>query len=128
MPCTFRNRVLETVGLLQPLGEALEPLRARIRAAFVYGSIATGTDRADSDVDLLVIADELDHAELFAALQPAEETLARRVNPTVFGIEEWLAKRRGRCWSRPRCCRRSGRREPRCRQPNASPSASLSRW
>jgi predicted nucleotidyltransferase len=85
--------VLKTVGLLQPLGEALEPLRARVQAAFVYGSIAKGTDRANSDVDLLVIADELDHAELFAALQPAEEALARRVNPTVFGIDEWLAKR-----------------------------------
>jgi predicted nucleotidyltransferase len=85
--------VLKTVGLLQPLREALEPLHRSVRAAFVYGSIAKGTDRASSDIDLLVLADDLDHAGLFDALQPVEELLARRVNPTVFGVEEWLAKR-----------------------------------
>jgi predicted nucleotidyltransferase len=85
--------IVKTVGLLQPLAEALDPLSGSVSAAFVYGPIAKGTDSANSDVDLLVIADELDHAQLFSALRPAEEVLARRVTPTVFGVGEWLAKR-----------------------------------
>jgi predicted nucleotidyltransferase len=31
----------------------------RVRAAFVFGSIAKGSDRADSDVDVMVISDAL---------------------------------------------------------------------
>lgn len=85
--------IVKTVGLVEPLRAALQPLAPRMRAAFVYGSIAKGTDRAKSDVDLLVVSDELDHADLFAALQPVEASLARTVNPTVFGSEEWRSKR-----------------------------------
>lgn len=45
--------IAKTVGLLQPLKAALEPLEERIESAFVYGSTAKGTDRAGSDIDLL---------------------------------------------------------------------------
>lgn len=85
--------VVKTVGLIEPLRAVLQPLASRMRAAFVYGSIAKGTDRARSDVDLLVISDHLDHGDLFTALQPVEAILARQVNPTVFGHEEWAARR-----------------------------------
>jgi hypothetical protein len=50
----------KTVGLVQPLQAALAPLAGKITVAFVYGSVARGTDRADSDIDLMVIADALD--------------------------------------------------------------------
>ena len=79
----FEKRLPDIVRALED-----EPLRASIRAAFVYGSIAKGTDRSSSDIDLLVLADELDHAALFVTLQPVEGLLARRVNPTVFGVED----------------------------------------
>ena len=83
----------KTVGLLDPLRNALAPLRTRIVAAFVYGSIAKGTEHAGSDVDLMVIADGLDYAELFAALQAAEATLARTVNPNLMTRSDWQRKR-----------------------------------
>ncbi|HXT50976.1 MAG TPA: nucleotidyltransferase domain-containing protein [Thermoanaerobaculia bacterium] len=85
--------VVKTVGLVEPLRAALDPLASRMRAAFVYGSIAKGTDRARSDVDLMVVSDELGHADLFTALAPVESVLARAVNPTVFGSDEWRLKR-----------------------------------
>jgi predicted nucleotidyltransferase len=85
--------IVKTVGLVEPLRQALQPLASKIGAAFVYGSIAKGTDRARSDVDLLVISDDLGHGDLFTALQPVEAILARQVNPTVFGREEWTARR-----------------------------------
>ncbi len=85
--------IVKTVGLVEPLRAALQPLAPRMRAAFVYGSVAKGTDRAKSDVDLLVVSDDLDHADLFTALLPVESSLARPVNSTVFGVEEWRSKR-----------------------------------
>src|SRR5437867_273135 len=53
--------VRKTAGLLMPLQAALAPMARKIAAAFVYGSIAKGTDTAASDVDLMVIADKLEY-------------------------------------------------------------------
>jgi predicted nucleotidyltransferase len=85
--------VRKTVGLVVPLHAALAPLARKIAAAFVYGSIAKGTDTAASDVDLMVITDKLEYAEVFAALKDAEAALARPVNPTLMTRAEWRRKR-----------------------------------
>lgn len=85
--------VVKTVGLVEPLRAALEPLADRIAAAFVFGSIAKGSDRATSDLDLLVVTDGLDYSDLFSALEPAEQELARPVNPTLMSSAEWRRKR-----------------------------------
>lgn len=85
--------VRKTVGLAGPLQAALAPLADRIGAAFVFGSVARGTDRASSDIDLMVISDKLDYAALTAALAAAEECLARPVNPNLMAPDEWRRKR-----------------------------------
>ena len=38
---------------------------AKSVVAFIYGSVAKGTDRADSDIDLMVVADDLTLEELY---------------------------------------------------------------
>jgi predicted nucleotidyltransferase len=85
--------VRKTVGLAGPLQAALAPLADRITAAFIYGSVAKGNDRVASDIDLMVIADELDYAALTAALAVAEESLARPVSPNLMTRAEWRRKR-----------------------------------
>jgi len=85
--------VRKTVGLASPLQAALASLAGRIAAAFVYGSVAKGGDRAASDIDLMVIADDLDYAMLTAALAAAEESLARPVSPNLMSRAEWRRKR-----------------------------------
>lgn len=92
----LRGLIVKTVGVVEPLQRALESVAGQVRAAFVYGSVAKGSDTAGSDIDLMVISDRLDHADLFESLQPAEEVLARRVNPTVMSRKEWLTKRADR--------------------------------
>jgi predicted nucleotidyltransferase len=87
---------VKTFGLVEPLRTALEPLADRIAAAFVFGSVAKGTDRASSDVDLLVLSDDLAYADVYATLEQAEIVLARPVNPTVLTRAEWRRKRRAR--------------------------------
>ncbi len=84
--------VRKTVGLAGPLREALEPLGDRIQAAFVYGSVASGQDRADSDIDWMVVAEDLDYPTLFEALQSVERLLGRPVNPNVMTPEAWRRK------------------------------------
>ena len=59
----------------------------------MYGSIAKGTDTAASDIDLMVIADGLDYADVYGALQAAEAALGRTVNPNVMSRAEWRRKR-----------------------------------
>ena len=84
--------VQKTVGLAEPLREALAPLAARIRAAFVYGSIAGRADTAASDIDLMLISDDLAYPDLYAALEALSQRLGRTVNPTIYTPQE-LARR-----------------------------------
>ncbi len=82
----------KTVGLVEPLREALAALASKIVAAFVYGSVAKREDRAASDIDLMVVSDSLTYAEVFEALEPFRVELGRSVNPTVYSSRE-LARR-----------------------------------
>jgi len=71
----------------------LAPLSGRITAAFVYGSIAKGTDTAASDIDVMIISDDLSYADAFGALQEAEVVLGRPVSPNILAPSEWRRKR-----------------------------------
>ena len=88
----LRGIALKTFGVTDVLLEALVPLAKKIRLAFIYGSLAKGTDTAASDIDLMVVSDSLTYAEVFGALEPATVTLGRTVNPSVYTQKE-LARR-----------------------------------
>jgi len=90
----LRSLVTKTVGLVDPLREALQPLAKQIRLALVYGSIAKGTDTARSDIDLMIITDDLPMERIFAALAPVEKLLGRPINPTLLTPKEFLDRRR----------------------------------
>ena len=90
----LRNIMLKTVGLAEPLREALKPLSSAIRAAFVYGSVAKSTDQARSDIDLMVISDSLTYGEVFGAVERVARTLGRQVNPTVYAGAEFSKRAR----------------------------------
>lgn len=82
----------KTMGLAEPLRQALQPLAEHIEAAFVYGSVARREDTSASDIDLMLISDELGYADVFGALEAASLQLGRTVNPTIYAQKEW-AKR-----------------------------------
>lgn len=90
----LRTLVLKTSGLADVLLGALEPLARKIRAAFVFGSIAKDQDTARSDVDLMVVSDRITYADLFIALEDASKRLGRHVNPTVYTPAEITRKAR----------------------------------
>jgi predicted nucleotidyltransferase len=88
----LQSLVVKTVGLTEPLRKALQPYSNKIKAAFVYGSVAKGSDTARSDIDLLVIGDELSYSDLYRALQDAESQLQRKVSPLFLAEKDWKRK------------------------------------
>jgi predicted nucleotidyltransferase len=87
--------IVKTVGIVEPLRAALAPIADEIELAFVFGSMAKGNERAESDLDLLVVTDDLAYADVYAVLAAAEQELGRTINPTVYTRAEWKKKRRG---------------------------------
>lgn len=90
----LRGIVLKTVALTDPLRMALRPLAKRIDLALVYGSVARGEDRAQSDIDLLVVADDILLEDLFARLAPVERKLGRTINPTLYTRADFEKRQR----------------------------------
>jgi predicted nucleotidyltransferase len=78
----------KTVGLAEPLREALAPLASQIHAAFVFGSVAKKTDTATSDIDLMIVSDTLEYGDTFLTLQAAAAQLGREVNPAIYARKE----------------------------------------
>jgi predicted nucleotidyltransferase len=85
--------VLKTSGLSDVLKLALTD--ERIHAAFVFGSIASGEEKAGSDVDLMVIG-ELGLRDLSRLLSGIEEKIGREVNPHVLREEEFRRRTRAK--------------------------------
>lgn len=81
----------KTAGLVDVLSEALESLAIKIKVAFIYGSMATGSAKSQSDVDLMVIG-KCSFGEVVEALMPGQEKLCREVNPSVYPIDEFQKK------------------------------------
>jgi len=87
----LRGLVVKTTGVADALRAALEPLVARIRAAFIYGSVAKGAERRGSDVDVMLIGD-VSFAEASEALARAQEAIGREVNSSVYAPADFRAK------------------------------------
>lgn len=85
--------VRKTFGIGEQLRTALVPWADRLVWAFIYGSIAKGTAHADSDIDLMLIGDNLSYADIIEGLVPVEERLGRAVNPTLYTWDDWQAKK-----------------------------------
>lgn len=89
----LRDLVIKTVAMYEPIRQALEPLAHRIALALMYGSIAKGTDTAASDIDLLVVSDQLMLEDIYLALAPVETKLQRRFAPTLYTTTEFRERK-----------------------------------
>jgi predicted nucleotidyltransferase len=88
----LRGLIVKTVGLVGPLADALSPLASKIRTAFVFGSVAKSEDTSESDLDLMIIGDDLAYAEVYTALQDVEARLGRSIHPNVMSAGDWHRK------------------------------------
>jgi predicted nucleotidyltransferase len=87
----IKSLMSKTVGIHDVIRLALASLGTEIQIAFVYGSVARQKERADSDVDLMVLSDA-PFSDVVSALSPAQKALGREINPTVFPVSEFRSK------------------------------------
>jgi uncharacterized protein len=87
----LRVLVSKTVGVIPALRSALAPLADRISVAFVYGSMARREERAESDIDLMVVG-RASLEEVLARVGNIEASVRRAVNPTVYSPAEFKTK------------------------------------
>ena len=88
----LRGIVQKTFGVVDVLRQLLAPVASQIEVAFVYGSVAKGTDRADSDIDLMVVSEKLSYMDLMKISLGAQQKLQREVNPTLYKSAEFRRK------------------------------------
>ena len=88
--------IMKTAGLADPIRQVLAPLVETIELALLYGSVARGTDSTSSDIDLLVVSDELALEDLYAMLAPVEASLDPKINPTLYTPREFKKRQNAR--------------------------------
>ncbi len=89
----LKGLIVKTFGIRDVVRAALQPLQEKVRAAFIYGSIARGEDHAASDVDLFVVGDVL-LSDLAPHLDEAERRLGRTISATLMGWREFSRRAR----------------------------------
>jgi predicted nucleotidyltransferase len=89
----LHDLLMKTIGVVDPVRDALHPLREHIHLALIYGSIAAGTETASSDVDVLVVSDDVTLEQLYEAFAVAERQVGRKISPTLYTSAE-LERRR----------------------------------
>lgn len=84
--------VKKTFGVVGTIQSALGDVLPDVSFALVYGSVAKGSEGADSDIDLMIVADSLSYADAMEALATAEDQLGRTINPTIYNQDEFSAR------------------------------------
>jgi predicted nucleotidyltransferase len=87
----LKRILLKTVALGDLLRGRLERVGGKVRLAFVFGSVASGTERSSSDIDLLLVG-SLSSRELSAILGPLGREVGREFNPVLYSEEEFRRK------------------------------------
>ena len=91
----LRGLMEKTAGLVPALTAALKPFGDRVELALLYGSLARGEERAQSDVDLMIVG-TLTQMDLLPALRKLETRFRREVNATIFSPQEFRRKAAGK--------------------------------
>ncbi len=81
----------KTAGSVDVIRTALRSCAKRIDLAFIYGSVASGTETSRSDLDLMIVG-EIPFADTVRALEPAQALLHREINATVMRREAFRCK------------------------------------
>jgi predicted nucleotidyltransferase len=88
----LRGIVRKTFGVAQVLQGGLAALTGKVQLAFIYGSMATGSETSGSDVDIMVVGEEVSMHDVVSSLAEAQRDLGREVNPSVYRTGEFCRK------------------------------------
>ena len=87
----LQNILVKTEGIAQQITRALQKYATHIECAFIYGSLARGELRADSDVDVMIVG-SVGLSGLTPGLRHAERQIGRPVNASVYTATDLARK------------------------------------
>ena len=87
----LKSLVRKTVGLEDTLRRRLSDIKD-VEAACIYGSFARNQERAESDVDLLVIGD-VDEKRLIKTVKDLEKQIQREINYSLYTQDDWRKRK-----------------------------------
>lgn len=87
----LKNILYKTILIVEPFKKAFEDCAEKIDLAFIYGSFASGSETAESDIDVLIVGG-LGLKEVSKYLSPVAKQLQREINPVVYSKAEFLKK------------------------------------
>lgn len=88
----LKQIVQKTMGVAGVLYQGLADLLPQLEYAFIYGSIAKGEEHAGSDVDVMLVGENLSYSEIMQLLEPVEKQLQRVINPTLYSPAEFAER------------------------------------
>jgi len=88
----LKGIVQKTFGLADVLKDALSDCLDIIKVAFIYGSIAKGTDNSRSDIDLLIISEQASYTDVLDKLADMESRVGRPVSPSIYSVVDFMNK------------------------------------
>ena len=90
----LKSIIAKTVGVEGSLRKSLSAIK-RIKISFIYGSFASKSQKAASDIDIMIIGDP-EISDLNEEIARLEKKLKREINITLYSLEEYKAKKKSK--------------------------------
>jgi len=87
----LKSIIAKTVGVEGSLRKSLSAIK-RIKISFIYGSFASKSQKAASDIDIMIIGNP-EISDLNEEIARLEKKLKREINITIYPLEEYKAKK-----------------------------------
>ncbi|NTU70990.1 MAG: type II toxin-antitoxin system prevent-host-death family antitoxin [Coriobacteriia bacterium] len=88
----LRALLSRELGIAEVISRHLAPLGDGVSRAFIFGSVASGTDSVSSDIDLLVVGSAKDD-DLVGPISAAQRELGREIDLVRYSPEEFELRR-----------------------------------
>ena len=85
----LRSIVIKTFGVLDQLRTAVGGLHADIHLAFIFGPGVLSAAQESGDIDMLIVSDSLDYAQVVGAFTETENRIGRTVHPVLMNRDEF---------------------------------------
>ena len=90
----LKSIVSKTVGVEATLKKLLSKIKD-INISFIYGSFASKREKAESDIDLMIVGDP-DTSLLNEKISEFERKIKREINPTIYSLEEYKLRKKNK--------------------------------
>ncbi len=87
----LKNILYKSILIAEPFKKVFSDFSEEINIAFIYGSIATGTEAISSDIDLFLVS-QIGLKKVSKLIAPIAKKLQREINPVIYSKTEFIDK------------------------------------